>query len=180
MIFLLSCSLRGWQAGFDHSHYRWVWFVFTEASLEPQADWHSCGTSKEKREFHERWEVFIYFALIFLKEAFQGSFCTDSLKLATLAQLLSLRGANNLISLLFTCPKFRSLACSVGRSCPTCYCSSAFHEWKSPSWLYTGELENLISFLAVLAFVSSQPEPQPAPGAWQNRPHGCWKLLCFM
>lgn len=94
----------------------------------PQADCRSCRTSKEKREFRESCEVFIDFALIFLKEAFQGSFCTDSLKLATLAQLLSLRGANNLISLLFTRPKFRSLACSVGRSCPTCYCSSAFHE----------------------------------------------------
>lgn len=97
-------------------------------------------------------ELFIYFALIFLKEAFQGSFCADFLEFATWAQLLSLRGANNLISLLFTCSKFRSLACSVGRSCPTCYCNSALQEWKSPSWLYTGKSENLISFLAVLGF----------------------------
>ena len=160
--FLLSCCVPGWQAGFGYGHHVGVWFVLQRHHCRAQADCCWCSISKEKGEFHDRsreWSFFIYFAVIFLKEAFQGSFYTVFVEFTTLAQLLSLRSASSLRWLLFSCPKFRSLASSI-RPCPACYCSSAFQEWKSPSWLYTGESK--LPFLSVQYWTSFSSQPEPA------------------
>lgn len=54
-----------------------------------------------------KWEVFIYFAVIFLREAFQALFYAVFLGLTALAQLLSLRRANSLITA-FQLPKIQN------------------------------------------------------------------------
>lgn len=85
MIFLLSCGLPGWQADFGSSLYTSLLCVYSGITDVPKQTVAHAVSAKRRVSFMIglKCEVFIYFALIFLKEAFQGLFHTVFLEFTT-------------------------------------------------------------------------------------------------
>lgn len=121
-------------------------------------------------------EVFIYFALTFLKEAFQGLLYTGFPEFTAWAELLSVRSANTLITT-FQLPKPLEFAL-FSETMNRMLLQLCFPGMRKPFLDPRGRIRKFTFCPCSPGLLSAQRQPEhvavPSHGCG-----GCWKVFCF-